>query len=195
MKYLLKSIFILCFALLLNACFDLPKNETENLSLGSDFNTVKVNDQYSIALPKYMKEAVNLNGDASLQYQNIFKEVYITVIDEPKQELIEIFKELDEWDDSKSVVKNYRDIQLQFLSEGIAIENRSDPRSIKINGLDAEVMDIDGKVEDVAHAIAYRLAFIEGNEKVYVIMAWTLKDKRKKLQNTFQQIIMSFELL
>ncbi|MGB5818895.1 MAG: hypothetical protein WBG90_05375 [Saonia sp.] len=195
MKHLSKLALVFCYPLVFTSCLGLLKDKEENLSVAEDFNTIKVDDHYSIALPKYMKEAKDLNDDASLQYQNIFKEAYIVIIDEPKQDVIEIFKELEEWNDSKSVVENYRDIQLQFLAEGIAIDNQSESRSLKINGMDAEIVEIDGNAADVIYDIAYTLGFVEGKENVYMIMAWTLKDKRKKFKKTYDLAIRSFELL
>ncbi|MEL6917111.1 MAG: hypothetical protein AAFO99_05200 [Bacteroidota bacterium] len=196
MKFLLKKALVfLCFIPLFTSCLGLLKDKEENLSLAEDFNTVRINDQYSIALPKYMKEATNLNDDASLQYQNIFKEAYVVVIDEPKQDLIDVFKELEEWDDNKSVVENYRDIQLQFFTENITVDNQSPSRALKINGMDAEIVEIDGKAQDVIYDIAYTLGFVEGEKNVYMIMAWTLKDKRKKFKKTYDLAIKSFELL
>ncbi|MEK6153576.1 hypothetical protein WIW50_09965 [Flavobacteriaceae bacterium 3-367] len=192
---MIKNTILFLFILLMVSCSGTGKNkEKKELLASEDFNTVTIKDQYSIALPKYMKEAKNLNRDASLQYQNIFKEVYFVVIDEPKQELMEVFKELDEWDESKSVVQNYRDIRLQFLSENVAIEDQTTPKTMKINGLDAEILEIDGKVAP-DYELAYTLGFVEGKDHVYMITAWTLKDKKEKLKETFEQAIASFEQL
>lgn len=190
-----KDTLVLLLVFLVISCSGTNKDkEKRELLASEDFNTVTIKDQYSVALPKYMKEAKNLNRDASLQYQNIFKEVYFVIIDEPKQELMEVFKELDEWDASKSVVQNYRDIRLQFLSENVVIENQSAPKVIDINGLEAEVLEIDGKVAP-DHELAYTLGFVEGKDHVYMITAWTLKEKRERLKTTFERAITSFEQL
>ncbi|QLG46742.1 hypothetical protein [Costertonia aggregata] len=194
MNIYFRTVLIILLTFQFNACLEIPSfGKKEELSVSEDFKTVKIND-YSMAVPKYMKTATGLNPDASLQYQNIFKEAYVVVIDEPKDELKEVFEELNEWDDSKSVSENYRDIQLNFLEESITITKQMPAKAMKINGLDAQVVDVDGKVDGIMYEIAYTIAFVEGNENVYMIMAWTLKDKREKTKNTYAQIINSFEL-
>ena len=169
-------------------------NKKENLAIEEDFELVKVSD-YGIHIPNYMKKADNLNDDASLQYQNIFKETYVIVIDESKEEFIDAFKELDMYDESVSVVKNYREIQMGSLTEAIQVKSQSAPRSVNINGLEAELVEIDGHAEGVTPGIAYFLAFIEGDDNVYMIMAWTLLKRKDKYRDTFEKTIQSFRLL
>jgi hypothetical protein len=195
MKNTFKLILIIFTGQLLTSCSDLDKDKQENLSIESDFMPIEINDEYKISVPKYMKKANGLNDEASLQYQNIYKETYVVIIDESKEELVSTFQELGEYNDSISVVKNYRDIQLQLLSENINISMKSDPKSAQINGLDAEFVEIDGQVEGVNFEIAYFLTFIEGKEKVYMVMVWTLKEKKEKYKITFEQIAKSFKLL
>ncbi len=196
MKHTLKIAIFLSLILSLSACLDFSKfTKEEKLSLDDDFNIVKVNREYSLAIPKYMSKANDLNDEASLQYSHIFKEAYVVVIDEPKEELKEVFLEMDEWDSDKTVAANYRDIQMGFLSEGINISSQMPARALTINGMDAEIVDLEGRVADIDYDIAYKLAFVEGDEKVYMIMTWTLADKKEDFDNTYEQIITSFDLL
>ena len=189
----LSSIFLIGISLF--SCMDLIDKRKENLSLEKDFKSIEINSEYTMSVPKYMKETNGLNDDASLQYQNIFKETYVVVIDEPKEEFVSIFRELGEYNDSLSVIENYRDIQLQFLSEGITIDQSSESEMLKIKDLNAELVTITGKVTGVIYGISYTLAFIEGSEDVYMIMAWTLESRQNKYEKTFMQMIKSFRLL
>ncbi len=59
-----------------------------------------------------MKQTNDLNEEASLQYNNLFKENYIIEIDESKEEFISAMDEAEINDPSYSVVENYRNIQL-----------------------------------------------------------------------------------
>lgn len=158
-------------------------------------SNIEINDTYGMKIPNYMDESFDLNDEASLQYENTIKETYVVVIDESKQEFVDVFIELEEYDESISVVQNYRDIQLEFLTEGIEILHQSKPKSIKIKGLNAEIVEIDGAVEGVEVDISYFLTFVEGRENLYMIMAWTLKDMKEKHRADLEKIGKSFYLL
>lgn len=195
MKKGLKIILLALVGQLSVSCLNLNNDKEEKLSLDSDFETVEINDKYSMRIPNYMKKADNLNMDASLQYQNIYKETYIIVIDENKEEFISVFKDIGEYSDSLSPLKNYKDAQLQFIGESINIGSMSEDKAIKINRLDAEKVIIDGTVEGVDYDISYFLTFIEGKETFYMIMAWTLQDKKNKYRPTFEASVKSFREL
>jgi hypothetical protein len=185
--YILSFILVVC-------CTGSDKKAEERLN-AAEFNVVNVNGEFSMAIPKYMTEAKNLNEDAALQYQNVFKETYVIVIDEVKQEMIGTFREVGEYDTTLSVAENYRNIQLRMLEEGITINARSKPEAVKVGNLDAQQVQIDGNVEGISQEIAYFLSFVEGKEKVYMIMAWTIKDRKEKYRKTFDKIAKSFRLI
>ncbi len=195
MKNSIRFSIALIGALWLAACMDFNKNKEENLSEASDFNLIEINKEYSLRIPKYMKKAKDLNDDASLQYQNVFKETYVIVIDESEQGIINTFSDAGEYDSTLTMAENYRDIQLKSLSESITVQSKTDPVATKINGLNAQLVQVDGTVEGVKSGISYFLAFIEGNGNVYMIMAWTLKDRKDKYRKTFDRIAKSFQLM
>ncbi|NER15340.1 hypothetical protein GWK08_17935 [Leptobacterium flavescens] len=194
MKLLLKPSFLLLLCLTMTSCLNVNGDKDENLSLDRDFSEVEINNEYKIKIPKYMDKTSDLNDEASLQYQNIFKETYVVIIDESKEDLISTFKDLGEYNDSLSVVENYRDIQLSSIHENIVTSYESDFRSLNINGLDAEAFEMDGRVDGVDYDIAYFLTFIEGKEKLYMLMAWTLQDRRERYKSTYEKIASSFRL-
>jgi len=184
---LLVSIIII--SLMILSC----KNSTENLS-DENFNIVKIKNDYTIKVPKYMEEA-DLNEEASLEYQNISEEEesYAIIIDESKNEFVTTYKELKTYNNTLSVIENYRDVHLQILETNITLQKRSESKSLKINDLNAEQVEIDGKFEDID--IAYFLTFIEGNEKVYMIMSWTLENRKDKYRSTFNKMAESFKII
>jgi hypothetical protein len=185
-------LIVTCLVLLISSCLDTSsKNSSENL-LNTDFELVNINNQYSMEVPDFMKESKELNDEASLQYQNIFKEVYIIVIDESREEFKTVFQDLGEYDDEISMVENYKSIQLEFLQEAITIHNKEDVESSVINGLPFEIVKVDATSDGID--IAYTIAYIDGPENVYMIMAWTEKDKREKNEALFQKMIKSFKI-
>lgn len=189
----MKNVFLLLFSgivLMHTSCNLIPDKKEEKLT-PEDFNTVEIKSQYKIRLPKYMTEGKDLSEDASLQYQNIFKETYTVVIDEPKQEFIDVFMEVLAYDTTLSVSENYRNVQLNMIAENMTIISQSTPVAIKVGNHDAYQVEIDGNVEGVAHDISYLFTFIEGGDNLYMIMSWTLKSRKEKYFNTFKEVAQS----
>ncbi|MFD2585299.1 hypothetical protein ACFSQJ_00045 [Croceitalea marina] len=195
MKKILKSIFALILLLQVFSCIDFSDNIKKEKLNDDSFKAITINEEYEVKLPKYMKEAQNLNDEASLQYQNIFKETYFVVIDEPKEEFKEVFLDIGEYDESLPLIKNYKNAQLEFFKESLTTYEFINESSKKINGKDAEVVAFDGKVQGVIYDISYLFTFVEGDDKAYMLMAWTLKNKRDKYQETFEYISDSFTVL
>lgn len=199
-KNRLTTTLIFSLVLSLAACGGMNKKDGDSTAAkaetGADmssFQEANINNEYSMMLPDYLTKASNLNDDASLQYQNIFKETYIVVIDESKQEFIDTFKELGTYDDKKSPLVNYREAQINFFKETATSMNPgSEPKPVKINGLDAEMMDFEAKVEGVESDIYYCVSFIEGKDKLYWVMAWTMPSSKDKYKPDFEAAMKSF---
>ena len=108
---------------------------------------------------------------------------------------LRFFRELEQYNEELSLVENYREIQLQFFAENMKTLNASDPISLKINQLNAEMLEIDGEVEDIDEELTYFITFIEGDKKVYMIMAWTMASKKEEYRATFESAAKSFGLI
>jgi hypothetical protein len=145
-----------------------------------------------MGIPAFMTKATALNKGASLQYQNIFKEAYVIVIDENKQEFIDTYKKLSIYDTTRSVLSNYTDAQVQSITANIEVLSQKDATTSRINGLKAATVELDANVKDVKIPITYFLSFVEGNDKLYFIMAWTLQDKKDTHRDTFSRMVKSF---
>ncbi|NDV43957.1 hypothetical protein [Flagellimonas sediminis] len=192
MKNISILFLILCFTT--SSCIKFKKKDTDE-SRTEIFNTVTVDDEYRVGIPKFMRNTTGLNEEAALQYQNAFKEAYTIIIGEPKQEFVDVFMELDQYNENISLLQNYREIQLQSFTSTISVSMESEIKPLKINGLDAESVQIDGSVEGINEEIAYFLTFIEGTENIYMMMSWTLKSKKEEHKKTFETIAQSFELI
>jgi predicted Zn-dependent protease len=160
-----------------------------------ELKPVSINEEYSMGVPAHMTKATSLNDDASLQFQNIFKEAYVIVIDEDKTEYINMYKEASVYDTSRSVLSNYTDTQVQSTTANMEVISQKSIKTLKINGLKAATTEIDATVEGVKFPITYFLTFIEGKEKLYFIMAWTLQDKKETHRAAFDQMARSFRML
>lgn len=156
---------------------------------------VLINGEYSMDIATYMTKTNQLNDDASLQFQNIFKEAYIIVIDEDAKEFVDVYTGLEAYDSTRSVLSNYADTQVQLLSSGMEVLEKDPIQGTKINGLNAATTRIDGKVDGIESPISYYVTFVDGKEKVYMIMAWTLQNRKEAHKAAFEQMASSFKLL
>lgn len=200
MKKNLALIFAIAIGPIFTSCIngDSGNPTSENVKEAQEeisFNPVSINNEYEVSVPDYMTPAKDLNAEASLQYQNIYKETYVIIIDESKEDFVNAFQELGEYDNSMSTIENYRKTQLLFLMEGINLKKQTKPKSLTINGLDAEYVELDGIPEGLDLDIAYFFTFIEGQDKLYMVMAWTLGDRKMKYKSMFEQLSQSFKLL
>ena len=146
MKKLINIFLLIGTGILLSSCYEWIKNdETQNLSI-KDFKSFDVNNIYSIKIPPFMDTTSKLNTEASFQSQNPLKEAYLIVIDEPKDLVISTYRDIGIYKDSLSVIQNYRNLQLRFIKQKLEISKKEERKKFSINGLDAESIQLTGKV-------------------------------------------------
>lgn len=176
-----------------NALADSIKKLNE-LSKAS-YKTIEINGIYSIDLSDVLSTYPGLNDDASLEYANIYNEKYIIVIDEDKQEFVDVYKEIGEYDESKSVIENYEFVQTSFMAESGSIINESAVKSKKVNGMNSRQKQVDADVEGVEMPISYWLGYVEGKDRLYTIMAWTLQSRKADFEEEANKMINSLKEL
>ena len=171
--------------ILLLACIGLY-----SCNLSSEFKTVSVND-YSISVPEFLSEGEGLNDDASLQYQNLFKEFYVVVIDESKAAFGEAIaiNELEDLYDPN--FEGYTELLIGSLEEAVTFKNKKETDT-KINGLQAKILAFEGTVEGID--IYYQVAYIDGISNYYQVMVWTLADKKESYEKMMDEMIQTFKV-
>jgi hypothetical protein len=186
-----RSSFLLISTVVLVSCFGLGSRKEAETNV--ELTPVRVKD-YELSIPTYMKKA-DLNEDASLQFQNVFRETYVIVIDENAQEVRDAFLSLGEYDTTRSAVDNYTHIQMSSLQESINITSQSEVKSLTIHGLEARQVEINGRVVGVPGEIYYLVTFVDGHENLYMVMSWTLTERKEKYSETFKKMAKSFKLM
>ena len=167
------------FLLLFTAC---ASDNSEQL--------VTIDDRYSIILPGFLSEASDLNGDASLQYQNLFKEFYAIVIDESKEEVHAVIDDNDLQDYYSKNLDGYTSLLLAGMLNDIETDSISDLEEKVINGFNARKITFSGKTDGVD--IFFYFCFIEGKEHYYQVMTWTTTKKRDKYLPKMVKLTESF---
>lgn len=152
--------------------------------------TIKIKNQYSLDLPVSLSLATNLNNEASLQYQNIFDDLYVIVIDESKQ-VINSYLENDT--NYPPSLNGYTQLLKGGLQTSITNAIFSETEKKQINGLKSHLTSLSGKVEDIN--IYYEFAHIEGKNHYYQVFAWTSIENKEKFSPKMKKIINSFKEL
>lgn len=169
--------------LLLTSC---QSGDTEKL--------VKIGNKYSISLPSFLVPAsTTLNEDASLQYLHTWKEFYVIVIDESKSEMQKALLDNNLTDIYTNDIEGYSSLILDNFEQVISISHKSEIVATQINNMPARLITIKGRAEGID--AFYSLAFIQGKERYYQIMAWTLSNKEYKYKDMMKNIMYSFKEL
>ena len=152
--------------------------------------TVK-KDIYKIDIPEHMEESDKLNSEASLQYQNLFKELYIIILDEPKKDFNELISDDYYADKYSTDVKGYTDFVLDNYYYETEVTT-TDPEAVKINGLDAFTHNMEER-NTAGYDIFFKVAYIEGRNNYYRVMVWTLSEYKEEYRETMERMINSFK--
>lgn len=188
------SIFILSICFSIISCKKIIESAA---SLGKDevkieeLKVINVNDEYAVSIPEYMTEMKSLHDDASFEYANLFKETYIIVLDESKEEFINTFKEIEIYNDSLTALENYSNFQIESFKESIGAIDVKELES-RIKNIPSEIHEFNGEVEGLN--IAYLVSFVEAENKMYMLMSWTMKNRYRKYKETFKLIHSTFKL-
>ena len=198
----MKNIIIYFFGFILilpflNACKSETVEDAKHLSLENDFKTITRNsalESYKIKVPKYMEPTEILNPEAGFQFLNLYKEEYIIIIDESKQDFKQVISAYNEFRDEKLILNQYSNFQTLFLKQKMTILSQSKLKKSKINNLNARQLELLAKLDKIDENISYFITYLEGKEKLYFVMAWTLESKQPIFKEKYRMIIESFEL-
>lgn len=150
----------------------------------TEFQTVKIKNQYSLELPDFLSEVQNLNPSASLQYQNPLREFYTIVIDEPKTDFP---------NPAEINLEEYHNLLKSNLETSIDKASFSTAKDTMINGLKAKLFTASGSTQGID--IFYKFAYIESKAHFYQILTWTLLVRKDKFSKDMDKIIASFKEL
>lgn len=152
---------------------------------------ITVENRYSLEVPAFLSQTEDLHDDASLQYQNLFKEFYVLVIDEPKTELHTVLKEFDLEDSYSDDLNGYTKLILNGIYSSMDGPSQSDIVETNVNGLPARFATLSGVIEGIP--ISYTYGIYESRTRYYQVIAWTLADKQSEYQSQMDAILQSLK--
>jgi TonB family protein len=154
-------------------------------------NVVVIENRYSMEIPSFLSKATDLNDDASLQYKNIFSDLYIIVLDETKKEFSNILSKNELASTFTDDFEGYSEMLMAYFLNEIATNNRPDFTDFTLNGLNAKKTSIESTFQ--GHEMYIVIVFVEGKDRFYEIMAWTSKTQKEKHFLEIDKMINSFK--
>jgi hypothetical protein len=156
------------------------------------YDRVSSRKGYSLEILTTMDPSTSLNDEASLQFFDESRQLFLIVLDEGKEEMdeaLDVNAELSEY--YTSDFDGYTDFLLDNFAYMMEVKTRSEMKNTSISGLSAKTIDLVCELDGTD--ILYSLAFIEGKEKYYQIWTWTYANKERKNQPLMYHIINSFQ--
>ncbi|WP_090678175.1 hypothetical protein [Myroides guanonis] len=149
---------------------------------------IKVKDLYTIEVSSTLAEITDLQPEASLQYGNKFKELYIVAIDEDKNTFNQTIEALGKKGDLASY-------EAEVLSHYTGTKNYEllNQKDLQIDGHNAKLLDIKANVQGID--IYYKIGIVEGKANYYRIISWTLEKYKDAQNETMEKMILSFKEL
>ena len=156
---------------------------------------VNVRSKYQLRVPSLLTSTNDLNPDASLQMQNTFRDMYILIFDEKKEEVLEDLRTYRNYDETVSLLENYRIDKKSNLENNIDNAVISRGRYHKAGDCHAYSLEITGEVDEVEEPISYLMTFIEGEDDLYMVLAWTTRDRLTRFRPMYEASIKTFREL
>jgi hypothetical protein len=177
----MKNLFIILLSfILLQSC-----------DFGERDQVVTVADTYSLTIPAFLSKVDHLNDDASLQYQNIWNEFYVIVIDEPKEDFQEFLDFNEDPELFDNVIEIYSHYTFDVFKESISSARQTDWVSTNVNDMPAILTTLTGTHNGVD--IFFNYGIFEGRESFYQVIVWTLGSKKLKYKPRMDQILHSLQ--
>jgi len=147
---------------------------------------------FSMEIPAFLKKTDQLHEEASLQYQNLVREYYTVVIEEPIEEfqaMVDIEPYFNE--NYTADLDGYTKLVLENMLDYIEVIDQSKLDKTPVNGLSAIRFEISGKIDGAD--VYYHVAYIRGKRNFYQVVSWTLLSNKDAYAKSMRNIVESFK--
>ena len=170
----------LCFGLLLISLL-VSCDQVERLIKQEAKPVNFLNGTFSVLKPGSWSTMNNLNDEANLQMGNPFKEAYVIILTESKQDFDNIG------------LQGHSDLTRSFLREALKNYQESRPVKLDIGGHSALRYRLSGSVDSIK--IVYWHVTIETGDHFHQMLLWSLPSKFSGNKADFNSVIQSFKVL
>ncbi|GLB47796.1 hypothetical protein [Neptunitalea lumnitzerae] len=158
---------------------------------GEEVQTITIKDKYSLTIPKFLKESFMLNQDASLSYENQFKELYVIVLDEDKQELKDLLEQNNALELYPEDLEAYHELCSVTFKDALAEYKEIAISTTEVNNLPAIIQSFSATEE--GNEIYYYLGTYESKNTYYQVLTWTLLSSKEKHKAQMEAMLMSLK--
>lgn len=153
----------------------------QSCSYKEEIKVQNINNEFTMAVPSYLKEDKTLKPGAPFQYCNRFRNIYAVVFSEDKSTVKQDFQ-------------TYYNTQVKIIKAVLKNPGVSDSTAIEIGGAKGVKTEIFGNMQD--ENIYYSHMLLETEEKYYQVCVWTRGEERKlKYGPAIEALLYSFNLI
>lgn len=145
-------------------------------------------DQYRISLPSSLKVVDDLDPKARLQFADYKKELYCSLNQTPKGELMKTLGTAKVTSEGIPDLKTYA----KFMSSTFKYTVSASEIDLQQLG---EKYWLEFEGETAKAKLYYQIAFAEDEDYFYQLISWTLADRKSLYQEDIKAIMESFEIL
>lgn len=196
-----KTALILGLGLLTFTCMSLSLTEhSERQTTDSNAGNPKINYvesdidslDFAMKIPDYMQATNSLDDGRPFQYMHEVKEHYIIASFEAISDVIPALEILGH--SEGNLLDEYVAYNQGVIAEGVKISKQKPVKKLIVNGMQARMLQFDGRVEGIDQGISYFAIFVESPDNMYFVMAWTLQSKKAEFKPIAETMLKSFHL-
>ncbi len=152
---------------------------------------VIVENRYKLYVPKSMQLTNELNDDASLQYMDTRKGLYVMVIEDTFEDLTQAYEEVGLQDEFSLTLDAFMELVGDSESDAfITTTDSSRMEATVINELNAMALTNVRNLQGID--IYYKIAVIAGKQSFYQVVAWTSASREGRNKEAIESIVASF---
>jgi hypothetical protein len=151
-----------------------------------DLQEVRIDNRYTILIPSYLTQVSDLNEDASLQYMDAFREYYVIVIDEDKDEFHAAIAEPMFENLYTKDIDGYANLLITNFESNVEVKTKTKTTATKINGMPARLVNMNASFDGVD--VFCSLSYLEGKRRYYQVFSWTLQGNENKYKESLNAI-------
>lgn len=156
------------------------------------FERVKVKQGYSLEVTNSMIPSKSLNAEASLQYFDESRQLFVIVLDEEKEAINAVIAEDEELSDYYSQdLTGFSELVMDNFAYQMDVQQAEQFKDTIIQNYPTKTFRLVATLEDVE--IFYSLAFVEGERNYYRIWTWTMNELVSENLDLMQHMLFSFK--
>jgi hypothetical protein len=156
------------------------------------YEKVESRSGYSIHVLSSMEPSTDLNSEASIQFLDQNKQLFMIVLDENKDEMNNAVESNEALSEKYSAdFKGYSTFLLDNFANSMEVKSGTKIKDTVIHDLPAKTINLVSEIDGVD--IFYALAFIEGVDKYYQVWTWTYAHLEEDHYPRMKEILFSLK--